>query len=1251
VDPATQTDAGTRAPLARFDPVETAARPGQTLIEASAGTGKTFALVALALRLVLEGTPVGRLLIVTFTVDATEELTTRLREGLRAARAVFEGRPCPENKLEDLLARFEERFAENDEARRRSAARLRQALAASGDLSVFTIHGFCKHALEEQAFESGTPFRIDFVEEADDLLRRAAADCWRERVSPEPLLAELAVAQEWDVEALLEHVKKARRYPDTEIVPDYDLDEALAELEGKLADLDDAWDPAALRADFADFKWNKGAPVTAETLGERLQQVADAAAEKRLGVGLSAIRAFSSDALGEHANKRGKKRKQRIREMEGRAGPQACADVAAAAEKVETAFARWFARGVPRRFRALKRRRRVMTFDDLLSELLRALNDPARGERLAAALRASYDVALVDEFQDTDPRQYAIFRRIFSEELAGGEVAGEESPGNAPPERPVFLIGDAKQAIYRFRGADLHTYLGAKRVADRRLTLPKNWRSDTRLVKAVNAIFEQAPAPFLHENIPFVPAEAEGTPDDAPLTGDGLAPFVWWHHPPGQYESGAPRTVSKGDATERVVSATAGEIGRLLGSGEMTIGGRPLRASDLAVLVRANWQAEKVRAALVRCGVPAVVSARRSILDTREIAEIERFLRAVLEPRPEHLRAALATELWGKSACQISALSDDPARWATLERRFREWQRDWRERGVAYVLTRFIEEEDVRERLLALRDGERRLTNVRHGVELLREVEERRQQAPAGLMRWLARRGEERLLESEETELRLESDEHAVQVLTLHKSKGLEFNVVFCPFLWDARASERKDPPLVRTAEGAVYDLGSAKEERHRTLARAEERAESVRLAYVGMTRAVHRCYAVWGDINAAPKSALGYLLHAGVDEGHGAGRAVAEADTPAARAEAARRAAEAAQGRSRGPDRLETLFGEHPHIDIEPLRAVEERARPPAPAPPEKEEEAEPQARAVDFADRLVPWTYASYSRWAGEAHEPRAPAGPPAAEADGDDDPAEPEGLHAFAAGVRAGRCLHALLERADLTAAPNADKNRRATRRVLRRHRLDAPAHHRRPIAPQEVVADLLDRLRRAELPGAGFTLVDVEGTPRASEWSFALPVEEATPRALRPAFAEHGSALAQRYAPRLGALDAGAVDGFLRGTADLALEKGGAYYLVDWKSDRLGGSAAAYDDAALREAMCRRHYVLQHHLYAAALQRHLASRLGERYDPEQHFGGVWYVFLRGLQPGTERGIVFDRPSGALLAALNRRLGGEPTAGGGR
>jgi exodeoxyribonuclease V beta subunit len=1224
---------GTPGEAERFDPARAPVRPGRALIEASAGTGKTFVLVALFLRLVLEGKEADRLLVVTFTVAATEELTRRIREGLRAAQAVFEGAPCPQPALADLLARYEEHFAATEAERRQCVERLHAARADAGDLAVFTIHGFCKHALEEWAFESGTAFQIAFAEGADDLLRRAAADCWHRRVAGDRLLAEAAVAMTWSIEDLLAHLDKTQRHPDTTVVPAVALDAALAELEEALEALREAWDVDEMRERVAPFVWKKNAPVAAETLPRRVREVA-AFADGRLGRGLEAVRALGADQLREHANKR-QTDSTLLGEVEESDGPLACAEAVRALDRLERAFVRWFVAEVPGRFRTLKRRRRVMTFDDLLVELLRALEDPDRGEALAAAVRARYDLALVDEFQDTDPRQYGIFRKIFSPER---EEATEEEDAPAPPqaeasgEKPVFLIGDAKQAIYRFRGADLYTYLDARAEAHRRFTLEKNWRSHTRLVEAVNAVFEQAPAPFLHADIPFAPVEAAGQPDDAPLTGDGKAPFVWWYHPPGESRRGRKKAAPKKKACPRITQATAGEIVRLLDGG-MTLGGRALRASDIAVLVRSNRQGKAMQEALQAAGVPAVVSARRSILETRELAEIETLLRAVLDPQPGPIRAALATEMWGETAREIFEIKEDAERWAALVRQFDEWQRDWQQHGVAYLLTRFLDAQDVRARLLSFHDGERRLTNVRHCVELLHEAEQRRQQAPSGLLRWLARRDEANILEGEETELRLESDERAVQVLTLHKSKGLEFNVVFCPFLWHTYFDEKQHPLVQKEGEGVVYDIGSEERDRHLDLARAEDLAEELRLAYVGLTRAVHRCYAVWGDLRSAPDSALGYLLYAAAAD-------LSEAATPAERAEAVRKVARRAQLETTQPDRLNRLFGDCEHIDVEHVEEVEHAGGVQASlgeGPP-----AALEARAsAGIAARLAPWSYASYSAWTSEAH----PQERPQQQAPSAENETEPEGRFAFAAGLRAGRCLHEILERIDFTAAPDAEDNARWVRRLLRRHRLDTPAHHRAPIDPEGVVMDLLGALRTAPLEDKDenrFTFADVDWKARADEWAFSLPVRQAGPRALRSAFAQ-GGPLAQKYAPRLDALDAADVSGFLRGAADLVFERNGAYYLVDWKSNLLADDLGGYDAPSLKEAMLDHHYVLQYHLYAAALQRHLRCRL-KNYDYAEHFGGVCYVFLRGLQRGEPTGVFFDRPAEDLLAALDRTLDGR-------
>ena len=1236
---------GGAAAVPPFEYWKTPVEPGRTLVEASAGTGKTFAIAGLVLKLVLDGDwlarePGGppdlrRLLVVTFTNAATDELRQRIRRALRAALDRARGvrlDPGSERgqdlalveKLDDLLARPD---AEH---------RLLAALDRVDEAGVFTIHGFCKRVLQQAAFESGTPFEMDFVEDADsDALRtRAAADAWARLVHGDALLTAVALhfgrkakdplstasplPSGRSPEALRAFHKATSDFPSVRILPDTPgLEDALDAVRQSQSALAQAWDADAVADALAELDWNKNAPLaTAPEAPDRVAAFARGGDPDALCWAL----ACAPDALGKTATTKSNAQKEAVAKLIADDGIQACGRMAEAVGVLDLAFVRAFVLEVGERVRAIKERRGQLTFADLISRLHDALHDPETGPALGASIRRQFAVAVIDEFQDTDPHQYAIFRTAFQ-------------------DRPLYFVGDPKQAIYAFRGADVHAYLGAQADADRRFTLGTNWRSTAGLVEAVNRVFERPARAFLFDGIPFrrvAPSPAK----QAPRLNDGnLPPLVWWPTP-----SGPKGALGKGALAEEIPPIVAAEVARLLTSAKL--GDRALEASDVAVLVPSRYEAAAILEALRQRGVPAVVSRSNDVRESGAMAGVELVLRAFLRPEDERARrAALATDLWGWTATDLAALDDDPEREAGIVLRLRDGQRRWRRGGVLGALVAFQDQERVVERLLARPDGERWATDLRHATELLHEVEGGGARSPEDLAHWLRHRADQSLPSREMKELRLERDAQAVTITTHHNSKGLEYEVVFLPYLWSLsqRDYEPQTPTLARTARGVVYDLGSDDLDAHDQLRQADALAEAVRRAYVAMTRARERCYVVWGKAGYGRwrldhRSALGYLL---------AGHAAEWAGDLAAHVQDAR-------SQAAGADPLDAVRALDPDGDV--MRVVE----PPAPGSGPDLARAEPE-RELGEAAGLSPdghrrardaWRRASFSGWARHGEPDSGLAAADESDSDARDD-ATPVGIHAFAAGTGPGTCLHAVLEHARWPAPDAGDDdrqraqahNRETVERELQAHGLDRRGRpHRAPVEPVSEVLALLDRVAAAPLFGTddGAPLRLADAPHRVAEWSFAFPLDRVAPSALADAFRQWGAEpFAAGYADAIAGLSRDAVDGLMVGEVDLVAQVAGRWWVVDWKSNRLGADATAYTPDALAATMTGHHYGLQLHLYTLALHRYLRSRLGDAYDYGTHVGGATYAFLRGMEAGAEAGLFTHRPSAALIDALDRTL----------
>ena len=871
-----------------FRALEVPLAPGITLVEASAGTGKTYALTELVLRLVLEDGALGagvpdlrKLLVVTFTVAATEELKTRIRRALREALDAFET-----GQASGVVEPFLSRYGATEADRARGVERLRHALGQVGEAAVFTIHGFCKRVLERSAFESGEPFAFDFTEDADRLKTRVARDVWHGLVGGHADLGPLALAAGWTLDRLMAHAGHATQFADTVILPPAEpLASAVERVREARQRLRGAWDAHGQLEVVEDKLWRMdkaNKPFTTDLPGAFAR--VDAFARGDWGE-LGAVELCSVEKVSAAIKDGSKAGKAAVARVEADAGFAACSAVVEAVGDAG-ARARPRLRGVARSGHAPRQGRREPAH---LRRPDRAARPRPRapGHRPRAPRRHPGPVRRrphrrvpghrPDAVPHLPPRVRTL-RGIGDATLrARGFWRQRPTPALHPDPlslgRPLFFIGDPKQAIYAFRGADVFAYLEARGDADRRLTLGTNYRSSPDLVRAVNALFGRLGAsgrPFVYDGIPFEPVAANASePGIRGVTPE--APFVWWAA--DTLETGRGGVVSKAPAREAAMEAVVTEICRLLNNEQAEIRDkqsglwRRLEAGDLAVLTRTNGQARELQDRLRRANVNAVVGKGDDIRASREMDEVERVLRAMARPTDSRrVRAALATEMWGWTAADLASGDDD--RMLSVVEGLRRDRALWRRYGVFGALTSWVRRENVRQRLHQYADRERRLTNLRHCLELLHEAETSEDRSVDELLHWVRTRAERTFAERQRVEMRLESDDHAVQLVTMHNAKGLEYPVVFAPFVWDDKEKAtwhgtfEPSPPVAHVASGgAVYDLGSEQQDQHRALADAERLAESLRLTYVALTRARERLYVVWGPLSGGHASGIGHLL------------------------------------------------------------------------------------------------------------------------------------------------------------------------------------------------------------------------------------------------------------------------------------------------------------------------------------------------------------------------------------------------------
>jgi exodeoxyribonuclease V beta subunit len=810
-----------------------------------------------------------------------------------------------------------------------------------------------------------------------------------------------------------------------------------------------------------------------------------------------------------------------------------------------------------------KRRMAIVTYDDLVLRLGEALD---AGPDAVAKLRERYEVVLVDEFQDTDPDQWDILRTAFG-------------------DRALVLIGDPKQAIYAFRGGDVYAYLDAAGTVERQV-LDRNHRSDGPLVKALDAVF--AGAELGHPDIAYLPVQAvHAEPRISGARRGALRiRFALCDDVPERTGKGWAAAQPTRDYIARDV---AEDIAELLGS-DAQIEGRPVRPSDVAVLVRNRWQARDVCEALGRLEVPAVIAGAGSVFDTDAAREWLRLLEALERPGSgPRAHAAALTCFWGWSAADCAGAGDE--QWEGVHDTLHRWAQVLRARGVASLVETVTREQDLAARMLGELGGERALTDVRHIGQLLHAAALSDGLGATALTQWLRRRiaEAERDTADEDRSRRLESDARAVQVLTVHRAKGLEFGIVYLPYQWDQGQGDRRPQPVVfHDGTKRLLDVSLTGEDyqAHKQRQLAEQRGEDLRLLYVALTRARHQVVLWWAATWASRDSALGRLLFA--RDGVTVPDSAAEPPRDERATEVFRELVRASDG---------TIALERAH-----------RADPVGSWPGEPREET---TLAVARFDRELDttWRRTSYSALTTDVHE--APQVTSEPEQPGVQD--EPESGAPAAGpwadvpvGMRVGTVVHRALEAIDFTApafgAEIAELGAEAGLRAALETPLGAPF---------------------------GVRLADIAAADRLDELEFELPLTGGTLDRLAAVLRAHGDP----YGERLSEVEAARLQGFLTGSLDLVARlPDGRFAIFDYKTNGL----AAFDPAALREEMYRRHYGLQALLYAIALRRYLRWRA-----PEAEVAGVGYLFLRGMD-GTEGAGVFAWvPSPELLGELDAAI----------
>ncbi|NLF24897.1 MAG: exodeoxyribonuclease V subunit beta [Deltaproteobacteria bacterium] len=1212
---------------AEFNALAPLPKDGRLLIEASAGTGKTYALTSLICRLiVLDDRRLEEILAITFTRAATAELKERIRLRLTHLRQALSGGEAADEFESELLKEIDRRYGGT--GRELTLRRVALALATFDQASVFTIHSFCERMLREFAFESCVIFESELIEDDSRYFEEAKADYWRKNFGSTFSSDEASwlYHNDWTFSKILQvsplqlGMRDVRFNNQGEIPcgPTPQRFNASGVIK-EYRDLYNAVKKTYQEEELISFIEKNG---LGRSRAKLLREVGRIVADREGMIFLKGDE-FSQSFLEKGAQA-----------VDNQTVSSICALAAWQRERMARGLMdliSWHRKAALEQIAVAMRRRKnelgQISFDDLIS-LMRASLSEGPQCNLACLVRKRFPVALVDEYQDTDPDQFEILSAIYPAEEEGAAL---------------IVVGDPKQSIYAFRGADIYAYLTTKSRVQTHATLATNRRSIKPLVDAVNHLFGSESArgtaggngapPFYNELITYESNHAYNQ-SRVELGGRALTHALTLCN----YNRDAGNSDSVNE--EIVAHYEALEIARMLAEDTLTLFGpqdgvdakageqRKIRASDIAVLVGTHQQGRRMIRELIQAGVNAVSAKSGSVFDTREAHDLAAVLQALLSPS-DHLAfmSAAITPLLGLDPVDIEGFGRDGREFTVFFEEMLALGELWHREGVHALGAELLRRAGTTPRLASWRGGERVITNYRHLTELLAAQAHATQCGPAALLAWLkAGIAREQPRPADHEQLRLESDEDAVRVMTIHAAKGLEFPVVFVPFMW--RGPVNPKPPLtyhLKNSNGdyaRVLDVSvefGGSDERS-ALVLNEIKAEDARLLYVAITRAKYICRLAWAPAGNRSrrirpwvmddlfKEALGpkpgelswlkVLEHDGGMDSEGGGSSVSVAEQ-AANEDLRPPLKFTAERQLKDPYGRTSFSGLKRKADLRDLRGGEDEA----------------EVYMVNLGD--------------GSGREESAPdIAPPVA---------------GLPAGTEAGSCLHHILEKIDFCDVQSA-KSTAMIERALTLWGVQPDDQTAAVAAYREAV------LRTMSTPldvGSGvFRLSEIAPEDRLAEVAFCFSIGNLNPARLANILRECGSARAAAISARVSRLKFSEVYGFLDGFIDLVFRKDRKYHIVDWKSNYLGEHALDYAPERLAWAMDDSLYTLQYLLYAVSLHRYLRLRLKE-YEPSLHLGTVIYPFVRGM-PGKKgpcnHSVYIDVIIPEQIARLSSLMGGE-------
>nr|WP_315539687.1 exodeoxyribonuclease V subunit beta [uncultured Haemophilus sp.] len=1206
------------------------------LIEASAGTGKTYTIGSIYLRLLLQAGEncfsrplnVEEILVVTFTEMATEDLKRKIRERLTAAISVFS--EYYETKDKAIFTGEHQFLAELLPYLEDIPTALRRLKLAEQNLdlaSIYTIHGFCRRMLMQHAFNSGVHFNLKLLKEQSDLLRQFANEFWREHFYSQSFEIANFISKELgspdDVLSILESDlnKDVSVATDNQQSLSLSIDEFLQKSVGDRLKAVEALKVFWLK-NVDEISSIIMEEITKDYPKDQLKSLNRKIYQKgRLKTWTKQINEWANNPLDYEINKTLRdyflqssieQNYEPTEELNNKkAAMPFYAPIFAELEEYVQILVKQhqssdllkkiilyhYRQGIQKKLLEYKANHPEKSFDDLLRLLKEALYGEG-GEQLAELIRFQYPFAMIDEFQDTDALQYQIFSKIYRNETASGNVG-------------FMMIGDPKQAIYRFRGADIFTYLKAAKEANERFNLGTNYRSSQPLVEGVNRLFDFKNSPFIYENIEFLNVGAAKKNLVFQLNNQPEPAFRFYIN---DKDKSTQQDYAKTCATSIQQWLKSAAENPVVFPNESKAENQILRAENIAVLVRGYTEADLVKKELQALGIASVyLSDRGNVFESNTAKELALILQACLSVTERPILNAIATSLFGLNAAEIHQIHHDEIQWQRWAEKFAEYQQIWQRQGVLPMLHHLLLAENITEKLLSRPDGERKLTDLLHLAEILQQAAALNE-SEAALLRWFEKQIQDN--GRQEAQIRLESERQLVKIVTIHKSKGLEYDLVWLPFL----GNEAKDPTKSGNQKklfNLYYDSDEDKtlwdmQDQHSDELTEEVFAEELRLLYVALTRAKYQMAFVLPKAFDKKWNALLYVLTQGE-----IGRKL---NLP----------------NNWDTQPLLKKFKQRLPNDV----AIELTDVLQASEPLTLNVSQDNLSAEIFQGEIEQDWRVTSFSG-IEQTHQRKAYLNESAVKKSLIFDDAKDydasistenitENLAAlahdndemvldFPRGTQIGTLLHRYFEKvpfAQLAEKENIEKLCQ-----------DLNLSEEQFAAVQQWFEQILST---PILPNHDLTLAQINEKQCLKELAFYLNITSHFD------VAGFNRALATLHHLPSEPLQFDDIQGMVRGTMDLVFCHQGKYYLLDYKSNFLGEALKDYDQAALKKAMLEHHYDWQYLLYVVALHRYLKTRLPD-YDYNRDFGGVVYAFLRGMNGSPQSGLFFDKPDWQLIQQL--------------